>query len=502
MLAFIAGFAAAALAANERPPRLGKVLQHAATDAKGSVEVPAIVLGDEEVRQFDGTFGDASERFAVVVAPWAKTVEIFLLIAAGRETDFRLRVWRDHPEPEGTEAREEEATNCDQLLDDCMQNRKFQYRRPSFIPAGSPYTGRLALRLQPAFRAAVAGRWEVEIARSGGAQAEAVDVRVIVRQGRSGFWGTVLSTLAVLVCAFIASVALFDMLWVRRGVHRVHRPADEDSNSEPGSATGQVWQVAQAGAQWARGPQPEGQRTPRPCSLVIVLRFFLLHIAYLAAFFVIGAVCKLVFGVMERDLSAVRWSPDGYHLMLSVAAVLGYFNNAIMFRPALRSLPWLAGRVLLVGSLGLQVAAGYLVMFMLWCFNSAVWNWQVPFCTGVAAVNFYRSEAHAVFVRDFDRWQQARRREVVIEPPGASSAASGKDELQELGSTPASPEASVPPPLAEQVAAASQSPVGLVHDDPVLDPPPPPLDCDPEWGGNPLRAVPVAGAEAPARVSV
>eukprot|EP01060_Flectonema_neradi_P017249 TRINITY_DN240_c4_g1_i1.p1 TRINITY_DN240_c4_g1~~TRINITY_DN240_c4_g1_i1.p1 ORF type:complete len:603 (+),score=102.50 TRINITY_DN240_c4_g1_i1:72-1811(+) len=137
----------------------------------------------------------------------------------------------------------------------------------------------------------------------------------------------------------------------------------------------------------------------------------------------VGYLFKGVAGVLTNDLDHILWDINLYHHLVGIGVIVTTIVHYHILEEFLSD--FIKYRVirlaLIVLSTLLEVVIGYLTVFVLWIFNSSVWDWQISYLTGIASCFFYRVVLHDVLRQQYARWRERYTVERVVEPADGSA---------------------------------------------------------------------------------
>ena len=142
-----------------------------------------------------------------------------------------------------------------------------------------------------------------------------------------------------------------------------------------------------------------------------------------------GWAFKFVVGVATNELANIVWDIDIYHHAVALTILLAFVCHYMLLADILRrAVPNPILKILvLVLSLVVEVFAGHVGQFLLWVTGSALWDWQVHFCTGFLVVYIYVVVLHGAVANAFNKWKLRRRVERVVEDTPNEGEEGGDD---------------------------------------------------------------------------
>jgi hypothetical protein len=151
-------------------------------------------------------------------------------------------------------------------------------------------------------------------------------------------------------------------------------------------------------------------------SLGRALRLTVPLLALEAALLGLGYGFKGVAGVLQGDVHLVDWDPGWYHHCLGLQVLVVYLVHFHVLSAALAgsSRP-LAIAAITLPTVFLEVLTGYFAHFVLWCFGTILWDWQVQYLSGCVVVALYAFYVHDSIMGAYHRWAVQHRSEVVLD---------------------------------------------------------------------------------------
>eukprot|EP01065_Artemidia_motanka_P010011 TRINITY_DN15225_c0_g1_i1.p1 TRINITY_DN15225_c0_g1~~TRINITY_DN15225_c0_g1_i1.p1 ORF type:complete len:600 (+),score=177.52 TRINITY_DN15225_c0_g1_i1:56-1801(+) len=120
---------------------------------------------------------------------------------------------------------------------------------------------------------------------------------------------------------------------------------------------------------------------------------------------VVGLVAKAVFGAITGDLANVLWHPYRtcffYHHLLGFGVCAAYLVHQVAFRDNLCRLfrPGVPRTAFLAASTLIEIPAGVVGSFVLWCAGTNIWDPTVHYLTGLCTVILYFGFVEDVVLR-------------------------------------------------------------------------------------------------------
>jgi len=151
-------------------------------------------------------------------------------------------------------------------------------------------------------------------------------------------------------------------------------------------------------------------------SLLVMLKIAIPLVALEAILLTLGYTFKLVAGVLQGDLDDIDWTADLYHHFAGAQLFVVYLIHFRVLAPILQDSVGAGAVVILtLPSLLLEVFVGYFAHFVVWCFNSILWDWQVYYVSGCVVVAMYAFYFHDSIKQAYRRWAIHHQSEVVLD---------------------------------------------------------------------------------------